>query len=81
MNNHKKNVQKTSTEDIGFNSQTALHNIIFYSSKNNEVIKIHENGEFYIHGKLVTEDIEIYNAFVKFFIDAGCYTPTKKGKI
>jgi len=38
-----------------------------------EVIKIDADGSFYVKGKKVTEDIELYNAFVNFFKDAGYY--------
>ena len=57
-------------------STLSENQIKFYLNGHEEVIKILPNGEFYYYGNLVTEDIEIYNAFVKFLTGAGCY---KKG--
>ena len=38
-----------------------------------EAMKIGADGSFYVRGKKVTEDIEVYNGFVNFLKDAGYY--------
>ena len=47
-------------------------NMIFYLD-NKEVIRIEPNGEFYYLNRLVTEDVEIYKAMVRYFVDVGVY--------
>ena len=49
--------------------------ITFYTNNGtNEMLKIGGDGSFYVKGKKVTEDIEVYKAFVEFLKDAGHYT-------
>ncbi len=38
-----------------------------------EVLRICEDGSFYVKGKKVTKDIEVYNGFVDFLKGTGCY--------
>lgn len=38
-----------------------------------EVLRIEANGSFYVRGKKVTKDIEVYNGFVDFLKGVGCY--------
>ena len=47
--------------------------ITFCTSDNEEAIKIEANGKFTVNGKIIKEDIELYDAFVKFFSDLGIY--------
>lgn len=44
-----------------------------FSFEQKEVIKITEEGKFFVHGKEVTEDIKLYEAFKDFFTVAGYY--------
>jgi len=47
--------------------------IAFCTADNVEAVRIEEGGKFFVHGKEVAEDIELYKAFVKFFTDMGLY--------
>lgn len=38
-----------------------------------EVLRICEDGSFYVRGKKVIKDIEVYNGFVDFLKGTGCY--------
>lgn len=43
-------------------------NIIFYSKKNTELIRIDKDGNFFVKGKLIKKDIELYLAMREFLI-------------
>lgn len=51
----------------------APSSFVFSDAEHKEVIRIETNGDFYIKGKLVTNDLEIYKAMVRFLQGAGCY--------
>jgi len=48
------------------------NDIIFYTD-GEEIIKMAADGSFYVKGKKVIEDIEVYNGFVIFLKGNGCY--------
>uniref|UniRef100_A0A6M3IPR8 Uncharacterized protein n=1 Tax=viral metagenome TaxID=1070528 RepID=A0A6M3IPR8_9ZZZZ len=47
--------------------------IIFYVNAVDEVMKIASNGDFFVHGQKVVNDIEVYHGFVKFLSGQGLY--------
>jgi hypothetical protein len=47
--------------------------IVFSVENDPEILSITPDGEFYVRGKKVTEDIEVYRAFVEFLKAAGHY--------
>jgi len=47
--------------------------ITFSANNGEESMKICADGSFYVRGKKVTEDIEVYNGFVKFLKESGFY--------
>lgn len=47
--------------------------ITMYVPDDVEVLKICNDGSFYVRGKKIKEDIEVYNAFVKFLTEGGYY--------
>jgi hypothetical protein len=38
-----------------------------------EVMKVQADGKFFVHGREVTTDIEVYNGLVEFLKRADCY--------
>jgi hypothetical protein len=46
---------------------------ITFFNEGTESIRISSDGKFYVMGKEIKEDIELYNAFVKFFQQMGLY--------
>ena len=50
-----------------------LNSDITFYIDNEEKIKICADGSFLVHGKKVTEDIELYKAFVAFLKENGLY--------
>lgn len=48
------------------------NDIIFYNGEE-EIIKLAADGSFYVKGKKVIKDIEVYNGFVTFLKGVGCY--------
>lgn len=48
-------------------------NTIQFSQSGVETIRIEADGRFFYHGRLVTTDMEIYNAMVSFFKATGHY--------
>lgn len=38
-----------------------------------EALRIDPDGSFYVHGNKVTDDVEIYRAFVRFLKETGTY--------
>lgn len=60
-------------------SNSDLCDIIFSVSSGEEeieVLKICEDGSFYVKGKKVAEDIKVYEGFVEFLKEAGHYPVT-----
>ena len=47
--------------------------IVFTPNGCDEVLRIEPDGSFYVHGKKVIKDIEVYNGFVDFLKGMGCY--------
>lgn len=47
--------------------------ISFYVDNDVEALKICANGDFIVHGKKVTNDEEVYRAFVEFLKESGTY--------
>ena len=45
--------------------------ITFNTSEMVEIIKLHENGDIFIKGKMVENDKEVVNAMREFLIDSG----------
>jgi hypothetical protein len=52
------------------------NDITFFVNDDEEIIKICGDGNFYVKGKLVDNDAELYKAFVKFFKEVGVYYET-----
>ena len=51
--------------------------IVFYiGNGNTEVLRISPNGDFYVRGKLTTNDMEVYNA-LRDFLNMG-HSPIPK---
>jgi len=65
MSEEKFTIQDHQTSDISFHVDEGL----------TEVLKICQDGSFYVRGKKVTEDIDVYNGFVDFLRSAGFYNP------
>lgn len=42
-------------------------NIIFYCRDNVKMIRVESNGEFFVKGKKVADDKELYDAMCQFF--------------
>ncbi len=38
-----------------------------------EVMRVDADGKFFVHGREVTTDIEVYNGLVEFLKRADCY--------
>ncbi len=51
----------------------SLSDISFCINNGVEMIKICANGDFFVKGKKVTEDIDVYNGFVNFLKESGHY--------
>jgi len=64
-------------EIFTLNEDIIPHNNITFYVQDEERIKICEDGTFLVNGKKVTEDIELYHAFVRFFKDYGVYKEVK----
>ncbi len=47
------------------------HDICFYIPSGREVLRIAADGRFYVNGREVTEDAQIYNAMVRFLAGNG----------
>jgi hypothetical protein len=47
--------------------------IIFNVQGHEEIIRITPDGEFYVKGNKVADDVEVYRAFVEFLKAAGHY--------
>ena len=45
--------------------------ITFNTSEMAEIIKLHENGDIFIKGKMIENDKEVVNAMREFLIDSG----------
>ena len=60
--------------ELNFLTNNSLKNndIIFYTG-GEEIIKLAADGSFYVKGKKVIEDIEVYNGFVAFLKGNGLY--------
>jgi hypothetical protein len=58
------------------NNSLENNDIIFFTS-GEEIIKLAADGSFYVKGKKVIEDIEVYNGFVTFLKGVGCYKNDK----
>jgi sRNA-binding regulator protein Hfq len=50
-----------------------LNSDITFLSNNEERIKICADGSFLVNGKKISEDIELYKAFVAFLKENGFY--------
>ena len=49
-------------------------NIVFTLNNGcDEALRIEADGSFYVRGKKVIKDIEVYNGFVDFLKGVGCY--------
>lgn len=46
---------------------------IIFSNNNIEALKICGNGDFYIKGKKIINDMKVYKGIVEFLRDAGYY--------
>lgn len=46
---------------------------IIFSNNNIEVLKICGNGDFYIKGKKIINDMKVYKGIVEFLRDSGYY--------
>lgn len=53
------------------------NNDITFSNGGEEIVKLAADGSFYVKGKKVIEDIEVYNGFVTFLKGVGCYKNDK----
>lgn len=54
-------------------SELISSDIVFSVNNGVEMLKICEDGSFYVKGKKVVEDIEVYKGFVEFLKEAGHY--------
>ena len=45
--------------------------ITFNMTDTTEIIKLHENGDIFIKGKMIENDKEVVNAMREFLIDSG----------
>jgi len=61
------------SEESSMRLNEAPTNVVFTPNGVDEVLRIESDGSFYVHGKKVTEDIEVYNGFVDFLKGVGCY--------
>jgi len=52
---------------------TTPGDISFYVDNTVEKLKICANGDFMVDGKIVKNDIDVYNGFVEFLKEAGHY--------
>lgn len=67
-------------------NQQNINNILTNSLENNdiifyiggeEIVKLADDGSFYVKGKKVIEDIELYNGFMTFLKGVSCYKNDK----
>jgi len=58
---------------INIDKSVESTDITFSTDDYEEVLKITVDGSFYVKGNKVTEDIQVYNAFVEFLKGAGYY--------
>lgn len=55
------------------NGKRGLHgDITFYTAENDEMLRIGSDGKFFVEGRLVQVDIEVYHAFRAWLMKAGC---------
>jgi len=47
--------------------------IVFYVDNSVEKLKICANGDFMVDGKVVKNDMDVYNGFVEFLKESGHY--------
>ena len=49
-----------------YNGETPRQDITFYTRNQTEALRIADNGDFFVQGRLMKNDLEIYQAFRKF---------------
>jgi len=47
--------------------------VVFYTKDGEETLKISPNGDFYVKGKKVANDIEVYESFKEWLIKASIF--------
>lgn len=57
-----------------FNASEPPPNIVFWIH-DREMIRIEEDGRFYVDGRYVTNDREVYGGFVRWMTETGLYHP------
>lgn len=61
------------SEILKINVDEAPTNIVFTLNGREEALRIESDGSFYVKGKKVTKDIEVYNGLVDFLKGMDCY--------
>ena len=60
--------------DSGISENNIVDNYIKFKVNHGEqVMRVESDGTFFVNGRKVKKDIEVYNGMVKFLRDAGYY--------